>query len=115
MKWVLGRLPVRNNIFLVHGEEGARLGLTSALESAGIPGDKIYRPTMGETMRLTPRGAKTERVRARVDVAAVATADWHNVYADTVIALRRSLDSARDEQARRKLLERVRASIRPPP
>ena len=111
VKWVTERLPIRNDIFIVHGEEGARTAMASALETAGLPGIRIRLPVMGETVRLTAKGAKTERVRARVDVAATANADWHNAYAETVLALRQGLDTAKDEKSRRTLLNRVRAAL----
>jgi hypothetical protein len=85
--------------------------MASALESAGLPGKRIRCPAMGETVRLTSKGARTERIRARVDIGAAATADWHNVYAETVLALRQGLDEARDEKTRRVLLNRVRAAL----
>lgn len=109
--WIEERQPIARNIFIVHGEEKARSGLVSVLEAAGIPADKLRTPQLGETVRLTSKGAKTERVRARVDVAATATADWHNTYAETMIALRRSLDTAKNDQDRQKMLKRVRAAL----
>ena len=111
INWVKERLPIRNDIFIVHGEDGARSAMASALETAGVPGARIRRPAMGETVRLTGKGAKTERIRARVDIAATANADWHNMYAETILALRQSLDTAKDEKTRRKLLNRVRAVL----
>lgn len=106
--WVKERLPIRRGLFLVHGEEGARTALAGVLETWGVSHTLIHRPQMGETVRLTAKGPKTERVRARVDVAATANADWHNVYADTVLTLRRALDEAKDEKKRQTLLNRIR-------
>lgn len=109
--WIKDRLPVTHDIFLVHGEEGARMALASALETAGLPAKTVRLPQMGETVRLTDKGARSERVRARVDVAATATADWHNAYADAVLSLRRQLDTARTDRERQKLLQRVRTAL----
>lgn len=109
--WIMGRMPIRQGLFLVHGEEGARAALSSALETAGMPGKSIHLPQMGETVRLTAKGPKMEHIRARVDVAATANADWHNVYADTVLTLRRLLDEAQDEKKRQTLLNRVRTVL----
>jgi len=110
--WVREREPITRNIFLVHGEEKARTTLAGVLEAAGIPAEKLRTPQLGETVRLTAKGAKTERIRARVDVAATATADWHNKYAETVIALRQSLDAAKTDRAREKILNQVRSTLR---
>jgi metallo-beta-lactamase family protein len=111
INWVKDRLPVRNDIFLVHGEEGARVAMANALKAAGLPAGIIRLPQMGETVRLTAKGAKTERIRARVDVAATANADWHNAYAETMLAFRRTLDEAKDEKARQKVINRVRGAL----
>jgi metallo-beta-lactamase family protein len=112
VRWVKERLPIRNEIFLVHGEEGARTAMAGALQAAGIPEKTIRLPQMGETVRLTAKGAKTERIRARVDVAATANADWHNAYAETLLTLRRTLDEAKDEKTRQKVINRVRDALR---
>lgn len=112
VKWVADRMPVAKSTFVVHGEEDSRAGLAEALEKNGLPAKTIYLPQMGETVRLTAAGIKSERIRARVDVAANASFDWHNAYAETVLALRRSLDEAQDERAKRKLLGRIRAVMR---
>jgi metallo-beta-lactamase family protein len=109
--WVKGRLPIRCGTFVVHGEEGARAAMASALEKGDLPRKSIHLPQMGETVRLTAKGAKTERVRARVDVAATANSDWHNAYAETILALRGKLDGAKTEKERQRLLGRVRGAL----
>lgn len=114
VEWVNARLPLGQGLFLVHGEEAARSTLATTLAAAGLPRKAIHLPEMGETVRLTSKGPKTERIRARVDVAATANADWHNVYADTILTLRQALDGAKDEKQRQKLLSRVRAVLENP-
>jgi len=108
VKWVKERLPIRHGLFLVHGEEGARATLARSLETAGLSRKMIHLPQMGETVRLTAKGMRIERIRARVDVAATANADWHNAYAETILSLRRILDDSKDEKSRQKLLKRIR-------
>ena len=112
VEWIGARRPVSQNIFLIHGEEPAREALTVALETAGISAALIRRPQMGETVRLTRNGAKTERIRARVDITAAATADWHNAYSDIVLALRRQLEALPHDRARQKLIDRLRSTIK---
>ncbi len=112
VKWVRDRLPVAKNIFIIHGEEPARVGLSACLEGAGIPKATMYLPQMGETVRLTATGVKSERVRTRVDVAATANYDWHNAYAQTVLDLRRRLDAAGDEASKLKILNGVSNVLR---
>ena len=110
-KWILDRLPVAQNIFLVHGEDVARAMLSKELQAAGISRKTIRVPVMGETVRLTAEGAKTTRVQARVDVAAVASSDWHNAYAETILSLKRNLESQKNDKARAALLNKVRGIL----
>jgi metallo-beta-lactamase family protein len=112
LRWITGRLPVAHNIFLVHGEDPAREALGEVLREAGISRKVIRIPVMGETVRLAADGAKTLRVSARVDISADATSDWHNAYADTILALRQDLESLKDDKSRKNLLKKVRATLR---
>lgn len=109
--WIKARMPIAHNIFLVHGEENARTGLAACLAEAGIDARCYLTPQMGETVRLTAAGAKTERIRSSVDIAAVAMADWHNAYARTVLDLRKRLDSLPNDAARQKLLDRLATTL----
>lgn len=106
VKWLESRQPVRQNIFLVHGEDQAREGLALVLAEHGVPRKRIHIPALGETTRLTSAGAKTVRIRARVPERA-QTSDWHNTYAATVLALRQKLDALSSDEDRERLLKRV--------
>lgn len=110
LKWVEQRTPVRHNIFLVHGEDEARNTLADLLAETGIPRNRIHIPALGETTRFTAAGAKTVRIRARVPQAA-QTADWHNAYSETVLALRQQLDNLKSDEARERLLARIRRDV----
>ncbi|MBY0509189.1 MAG: MBL fold metallo-hydrolase, partial [Rhodospirillaceae bacterium] len=109
--WIAARLPVTHNIFLIHGEDAARHCLAEELKALDLPRGAIRLPALGETVRLAVTGAKTERIAARVDVAAAGKADWHNVYADTVLQLRRDLEHLKDDRARVALLKKVRGTL----
>lgn len=110
VKWLAARGPIAQNIFLVHGEDEARQTLATVLSESGIPRKRIHIPALGETTRLTPTGAKTLRVRARVPEEA-QTSDWHNTYAATVLALRAQLNALGSDDARERLLENVRRNL----
>ncbi len=109
-KWIAARAPIARNIFLVHGEDSAREALARVLHTNGVDKKATLAPVMGETVRLTAQGARTVRVRARVDEKA-AISDWHNTYAETLLALRRNLDDLRSDDDRVKLLKRVRTAL----
>lgn len=107
LHWIRRRRP-RIGTFLTHGEEDARKALGQALMSGRpLPGN-IYYPVIGETVQLTKLGAKAVRMRPLADVAAGAQSDWHNQYAESVIALRKNLERERDDASRLRLLRRVK-------
>lgn len=114
IQWIKARLPVKHQIFLAHGEEQARQTLAARLEGSGIPPGKVKLPAMGETLALTSTGASVLRVRSRVDIAAAGASDWHNSYAQALIALRERLDALPHDKARKALLARVEAAMRAP-
>jgi metallo-beta-lactamase family protein len=108
--WVRRRLPVRHDVFLVHGEEEARRALAEDLHGLGLRRKRLRLPVMGETVRLSKtEGARTTHVRAVVQPADVAR-DWHNAYAATVLALKQKLNDL-DDRARTRLLRRLERSV----
>ncbi|MCB2106524.1 MAG: MBL fold metallo-hydrolase [Rhodobacteraceae bacterium] len=114
--WLNARQPVTHQVFLVHGEDGARAGLALALTKSGLAKSKLHQPTLGETVRLSgASGAKTVRVRANIDVAQCAQSDWHNEYAATVLSLKRELEALPDDAARARMLKDIRGRLRRPP
>ncbi|MEQ9448515.1 MAG: MBL fold metallo-hydrolase, partial [Rhodospirillaceae bacterium] len=107
ISWIRARAPVRRGIYLIHGEDGARSTLSDILAREGFEAGQIHLPVVGQTERLTAKGPRTLRVRTPVDIPAVAKSDWHNVYARTVLDLRRALDGMRSNRDREKLLRRI--------
>jgi len=109
--WIAQRLPVAYNIFLVHGEDGARATLAHELKGLGLSRGCVKVPVLGETVRLTAKGAKTERIVPRAELGPAAQADWHNVYSDVILHLRRDLEGLKDDHARNALLKKVQAKL----
>jgi metallo-beta-lactamase family protein len=112
-QWIKDRLPVKHQIFLVHGEDEARRGLAARLAAAGLDPAAVRQPQLGETVALTDSGARTERVRARVDLAVSGAFDWHNAYAQTLLDLRERLEKLPDDRARKALLGKVAGALQP--
>jgi metallo-beta-lactamase family protein len=109
--WAKDRLPILRDLILVHGEDAAREKLRELLDQAGIARTRVKLPVLGETLRLTERGAITASVRARLPSAAIG-ADWHNRLAESLLSLRSRVEKAPDDAARRRLLDRIEAAIR---
>ena len=114
VQWIKDRLPVKQQIFLIHGENEARQGLADRLKAERIDPRSIRIPQMGETVALTATGAHTERVRARVDLAAAGAFDWHNAYAQALLDLRERLNELPNDRARKALLGKLAKALRAP-
>ncbi|MBL8629185.1 MAG: MBL fold metallo-hydrolase [Rhodospirillaceae bacterium] len=114
LTWFDQRLPLGQQLFLVHGEESARAQMVELLSARGLARKDIRMPVIGETVRLTKsEGAKTIRVRTTIQPGD-AQRDWHNDYAATVIALKQKLSGLESDQQRKTLLRRVEKQMRAP-
>lgn len=113
VNWVLRRDPVRQAVFLVHGEDEARDALRGKLAKAGIAEGRLHVPALGQTMRLAASGPRLLRIRAPISHQA-ATADWHNAYAQTVLALRQELERLKSDAEREQVLRRIQKELRGP-
>lgn len=111
LAWIGARKPVRQGIFLVHGEDEARASLASALAAGHAP---VERPEMDAAYALPSAGAARPRgaVPRLAPAAAHAQLDWHNERAALLLELRRRLEDAPDDAARENLLHRVRDALK---
>lgn len=109
--WIAGRAPVRQGIFLVHGEDQAREALASALQDGPAP---VERPEMDAAYALPSVGPARARGAAPrlAPEAAHKRLDWHNERAALLLELRRRLEDAPDDAAREHLLHRVRDALK---
>ena len=114
ISWIENRLPVRHQIFLVHGEEPARQALAVRLGTIERISNSVRMPQIGETVALGHEGAHTTGIRARIDVAAAGVSDWHNSYAQALLSLRERLDAMPNDKARAALLARITHALRAP-
>ncbi|MEQ8507838.1 MAG: MBL fold metallo-hydrolase [Rhodospirillaceae bacterium] len=113
LTWLGDRLPIHNDLFLVHGEEEARLGFASIVRATYGEDFPLRMPVIGETVSLSKnKGAKTLAKRPPLIEPADTVADWHNLYADTVLTLRHTLEKAKNDKERRKILENLSSQIK---
>ncbi|WP_109106381.1 MBL fold metallo-hydrolase [Azospirillum sp. TSO35-2] len=112
LAWVAARKGVNHGLFLVHGEEEARASIRQALLADGWPADRIALPALDDRVDLAASRplAPAER-HARLAPAALAGSDWHNRYAQALLTLRRTLDTAPDDPARERVLAGVMAAL----
>ena len=112
--WVRARLPIRCNLFLVHGEVPAIEALAGRLSPVVDPG-RIVRPVLDETFELTHAGsrpvAEAEAPGPRIRPEQVARLDWHNDVSRLFLDIDEALAGAADERARDVLIRRLRRAL----
>lgn len=115
LAWVKERLPVRQGVFLVHGDEDAMQVFKTHLAEAGLNENHIHIPELDEQFDLTidakvARHKVTERLTPE---EARAQEDWHNTYARLILDLGRKLDELPNGAARNELLQKLRDALKP--
>ncbi|NDA47290.1 MAG: MBL fold metallo-hydrolase, partial [Alphaproteobacteria bacterium] len=78
VEWVKQRVPIRGDIFLVHGEDAALQGLTQRLKSL-LPRNEIIAPKLDQAFSLTAGQAVSVSGPApRLQPEGLGHSDWHN-------------------------------------
>lgn len=115
-EWVRKRLPIRHDVFLVHGEVGSLEGLRARLDGVVAP-KKILVPSIDETFALTSTGARVveDRIPPRIDKQKVARLDWHNDVSKLILDMNDALTQAVDEKARGAIIRRLRRALNEAP
>ncbi len=112
--WIKERLPVRRNIFLVHGEEEALAAQAETVRALGVAADQVIVPALDQVYRLD-RGAGaqlqeggTVRLNPVKAEAARKGWDWTNDYAALSLDLKRFLQDLSDDRARQQAIHDFR-------
>lgn len=111
--WIKARMPVRGNLFLVHGEEKSAEGLKARLAGV-LAEEKIIRPVLDAAYRLGAHGAEEIEGDARtprIDPVSAGQPDWHNEAQELILDLQKALRTAGDRKARNIILRRLRRAL----
>jgi metallo-beta-lactamase family protein len=110
--WIKARLPLRHDLFLVHGEEPAIDALAARLDGVVAPRN-IFRPVLDETFKLTVRGVERLSVvtEPRLPPEKLARLDWHNDVSRLILDINDALAGAADEKARDVLIRRLQRAL----
>ncbi|PWC97602.1 MBL fold metallo-hydrolase [Azospirillum sp. TSO5] len=113
LDWVEARHGVGHGLFLVHGEEPARASIRQALIDKGWSAERIAQPALDDRVDLAaPRPLVPADRHPRLAPADLAAGlDWHNHYAEALLALRRTLDAAPDDATRERILAGVMGAL----
>lgn len=111
--WVKARLPVRNTIFMSHGEPAAMTAFRDELARAGCDPAHILAPALDDRFELTIDTAPVRHAldKRLSDAAAAAPADWHNAYARLLLDLGDKLKGMDDDDARAALLAELKRAL----
>ncbi len=110
--WIGKRLPLRHQLFLIHGEVPALLGLQARLDGVLDP-ERIVLPAIDQAFDLTAEGARalSAVAPARVEPDRVGRPDWHNDASALLLDVNDALSAAADDKARGVIIRRLRRAL----
>lgn len=110
--WITKRFPLRQEIFLTHGEECGLTGLTKRLSSY-LPLERILVPDLDDAFELTEAGA--QRIDTghlpRLLPTKVAHLDWHNDLSRLLLDVSQAVGNQADERGRATVIRRLRRAL----
>ena len=110
--WIEARTPVRQAVFLTHGEQTGLAGLGERLRKL-IPDDRIIMPGLDDAFRLTPVGSVPVELNEprRLRPEKVARLDWHNDLSKLLLDINEAVGAAADERGRAAVIRRMRKAL----
>jgi metallo-beta-lactamase family protein len=110
--WIKARLPIRHQLFLVHGEEPAMAGLAARLDGL-VAQDDVLLPKLDEGFVLTPDGTQSlaPTTPPRLSPEKVAHLDWHNDVSRLLLEINEGLRASPDEKTRAALIRRLQRAL----
>ena len=112
VEWVRARGPVRQAVFLTHGEESGLNGLRAGLSSL-LPDERRVIPLIDDAFDLTGPGLRQIdiNVRRRLLPERVARLDWHNDLSRLLLDVTGTVNAAADERGRAAIIRRLRRAL----
>ncbi|WP_196260385.1 MBL fold metallo-hydrolase [Pelagibacterium limicola] len=112
LAWIKARQPVSGAAFLVHGDDEPRAALRAALLALGMASDQVIVPELDDMVTLMAGGqtALAHPAAPRISHAQLSH-DWHNAYAEFVIALSDRLRGASSDEDRARIMETLKQTL----
>ena len=110
--WLKARTPVKQQVFLTHGEEAGLGGLRGRLAGL-IPDDKVIIPRLDDAFQLTPGRCLPVEVNEprRLRPEKIARLDWHNDLSKLLLDVNEAVSAAADERGRAAIIRRMRRAL----
>jgi metallo-beta-lactamase family protein len=111
MEWIMQRLPVRGQIFLVHGEELAIEALKGRLAQA-LPDQFVAAPTIDQCFSIEGVAVTTTAGgKPRLAAEGMGHRDWHNDLSRLILDIDDAIRREADEKNRAVLMRRLRKAL----
>jgi metallo-beta-lactamase family protein len=111
MEWIMQRLPVRGQIFLVHGEELAIEALKARLAQA-LPDQSVVAPTIDQCFSIEGVAVTTTvGGKPRLAAEGMGHRDWHNDLSRLILDIDDAIRREADEKNRAVLIRRLRKAL----
>jgi len=111
--WLQARLPVRQAVFLVHGEQEALAAMKTRVEKL-LDANRVYQPHIDSAFRLDPDGPtdiSPSLPAPRIDPVQAGHRDWNNDYQVLIQDLQQELRNAADDKARGVVIRKIRRAL----
>jgi metallo-beta-lactamase family protein len=114
LTWLKARMPVREAIFLTHGEEDAIAALKQRITGAGlITTDRVFIPTIDDVFEIGL--GKPERVHAgsgeRIEKEIITKPDWDRELSRLIFDINAGIEGRADERSRQALIRKLRRAL----
>ncbi|SFU21444.1 MBL fold metallo-hydrolase [Mesorhizobium sp. YR577] len=114
VSWVKKCSPIRQTIFLTHGEEAGLAGLRMRLANASFRDASVVLPLIDDAYELGPTGSRQVDLNRprRLHPEKVARLDWHNDLSRLLIDITESVNAVADERGRAAIIRRLRRALK---
>ncbi len=113
-RWISERLPVKRNMFLIHGEEEGMAGLASRIAKKLMPATRILQPEIDDTFRLDGKTAVqvASEVRRTIDPPdAARKPDYNNELTQLIFDINSAVENVAGNSNRAKLIRHLRRAL----
>lgn len=109
--WLRKRLPIRQKLFLVHGEQASLAGL-KARTGPFLPGEQVIIPDLDDAFELTITGARAVKPAARrLEPERAGRLDWHNDLSKLLLDVSDRVGRTADERSKAAIIRRLRRAL----
>lgn len=111
--WIEARMPVRQSVFLTHGEETGLEGLSHRLSGLISP-DRIFMPRLDDAFRLTSKGCLQVELNEprRMKPEKIARLDWHNDLTKLLLDVTETVEAAADDRGRATIIRQIYRALK---